>query len=68
MELHDIASACNTKMTREHTQISHNEGISTRFRLLVIMRTLMLKMTGSGEIVLLPLLLNMNQRPLPATE
>ena len=59
-ELGHITRTGNSQPPRKHTQITHNQQAAARFRFTVIVGPIVFKRTSRREIVILPLLLDMN--------
>ena len=65
MKLHHITNACDIHLIGADTQPAHNQQITSGFRLLGIMCAPVHQIAIHSALVFCPLLLYVNQRPLP---
>ena len=67
-KLHNIAAAAHAKRTGKDMQAARNNQISPRLPDCIVMGKVVQVLSFYGSEIILPLLLNMNQRPLPPAE
>ena len=65
MEFHHIAGTADAQTIRENPQATQNQQITAQLMGSTIMRIAVENAAISGTLVLLPLLLDVDQRPLP---